>query len=141
MNNVCYYYMNSFKTSENKYLCVKKKQFNCLLQDVNKIFKNCEESKENLKSLQHYNCKFKKLINDLKAKNESLLTFKSKFKNDITILKNRNNTLINTSDAIHNSNTSTGQMLDDKNVQYNEELMYKYNLVIGIIIIILMLFN
>ena len=82
-----------------------------------------------------------RFINNLKKKNCSLIKLKNKLNKDIHCLNKKNMTLTKSSNSIKGSTTSTTQMLVDKNVLYNRHLIYKYNLVIGSIIIILMLFN
>jgi len=131
--------MSTFVQQEKKYMEEKTREFK-QIQKVIQINKNTQpDSGDDLFVNQCGD--LSKLIRDLKKKNCSLIKLKNKLNKDIHCLKKKNMSLTESSNSIDGSTTSTRQMLLDKNALYNRHLIYKYNLVIGSIIIILMLFN
>ena len=131
--------MSTFVQQEKKYMEEKTREFKDI-QKVIQINKNTQHDSGD--DFFHHQCRdLSELIHDLKKKNCSLIKLKNKLNKDIHCLKKKNMSLTESSNSIKGSTTSTTQMLLDKNVLYNRHLIYKYNLVIGSIIIILMLFN
>nr|QFG74800.1 MAG: hypothetical protein [Megaviridae environmental sample] len=131
--------MSTFIQQQKKYMEEKTREFKHI-QKIIQINKNTQpDSGDDFFVNQ---CRdLYELIRDLKKKNCSLIKLKNKLNKDIDCLNKKNMTLTKSSNSIKGSTTSTTQMLLDKNVLYNRHLIYKYNLVIGSIIIILMLFN
>lgn len=136
--------MSTFLDSEKKELNASKKVLTDIKNSVDNLKSNVTNDKNNLRtinilldadigSLNSFIKNLKKLY--CKSKNH-----KKKIKKDIHCLKKRHNHLSGSTNKIHGNNSATYKMLQDKNVLYNKKVIYKYNLIIGIIIIVLMLF-
>lgn len=131
--------MSTFVQQEKKYMEEKTRELKHI-QKIIQINKNTQHDRGS--RFFKIECgDLSKFIRDLKKKNCSLIKLKNKLNKDIHCLKKKNMSLTESSNSIKGSTTSTTQMLLDKNVLYNRHLIYKYNLVVGSIIIILMLFN
>ena len=131
--------MSTFIQQEKKYMEEKTREFNHIQASVKKNINTQHDRGDDFFAIQ--SGELTQFIHDLKKKNCSLIKLKNKLNKDIHCLKKKNMSLTESSNSIKGSTTSTTQMLLDKNVLYNRHLIYKYNLVIGSIIIILMLFN
>lgn len=131
--------MSTFIQQEKKYMEEKTREFKHIKKVIQTNINTQHNRGDDFFAIQ--SGELTQLIHDLKKKNCSLIKLKNKLNKDIYCLKKKNMSLTESSNSIKGSTTSTTQMLVDKNILYNRHLIYKYNLVVGSIIIILMLFN
>lgn len=136
--------MNKFTNSEKKEIDASKKVLIEIKNSVDNLKANVSGDKNNINTINALLDadigSLNSFITNLKKLHCHSIKFKKKIKKDIHCLKKTHNNLSNTTSDIHSNNNSTFQMLKDKTVLYNKNLVYKYNLIIGLIIIVLALF-